>query len=182
MSGTIECLTCGRDLPGGMFYRNSGYRSGYRPICKQCLRDNHEETAAKQCSKCKVVKYAHQFRKDARSKDGLQGVCKACKAVKRPRIKGMRVCKSCGKQKESWLFYNDGDRSKYSRRNDFCLDCKIEKTPETPNVATCKSCLGKFPHNQVTDHLCRGCHSWYFTRHGQENYQLLLDHIRKTHA
>lgn len=74
----------------------------------------------KTCNKCNTSKDLNCFQKDARIKDGLQGICNDCRRAKQQQrraarasgkiatvVKSEKVCNRCQESKPSELFYRD---------------------------------------------------------------------------
>jgi len=90
----------------------------------------------KQCNKCNSEKALSYFEKDPRNKDGLQGICQACrkeakKASRDRRLAGIGVleveekeCNKCGETKKSKEFFKDCGIS--DGKSTICKKCKTD--------------------------------------------------------
>ena len=90
----------------------------------------------KTCNKCNETKAVVYFEKDARNKDGLQGICSNCRRLKKQQERIARragqniiptetkICNKCGENKPSTEFYRDLGIS--DGRATICKKCKNE--------------------------------------------------------
>lgn len=86
------CNTCALEKQLTEFYSDKSAKDGYRGCCKLCQNLKHAEKRKliragcgvkavenKVCNRCKELKPASGFFKDAANGDGLYSICKVCK-------------------------------------------------------------------------------------------------------
>lgn len=95
-TSTIEkpCTRCGETKPLAMFRVNKLMKLGVDSWCKACLSNHRKQqrrrgaeflALVKRCGGCGTVKAASEFPSDKGARDGLDRLCKTCRAEKHQR-------------------------------------------------------------------------------------------------
>lgn len=158
---TKICTKCGEEKNIRSFYRHSGYKCGYMPVCKKCkpkgrkfavvseikVKDNGE--VLKKCLGCGIEKSIIAFTKSKNGVGGVASRCKTCDKLYR------KVNKDKIKQGND-LYYNKIKKrgeSKYKEHHlmqKICAKCGGEKkltefhksaASKDGAKACCKECI-----------------------------------------
>ena len=130
---TKRCSSCGEIKPVAEFYKDDNASDGLKSHCKACHRakvnsrqkerreaakaERADEltTTTKVCPKCGRELPKEAFGRHAKTRDGLQPMCRECKGAilhgnrqQTPQTaEGVKVCSKCGETKPTTDFYRD---------------------------------------------------------------------------
>lgn len=203
------CRKCSISQPFHQFHRSSNHKYGYKNTCKTCTRQIWKEyrtrpefierqkinnrrkykryceapvfVEEKQCSTCKIIKPASEFRKNTGSRDGLRSQCRDCIHIKEAaQWQGLKVDPEKYRQHLDRMNQFTYDRYRtdegYLKTLDYRLRSKFGITLDDYNQMldiqnhVCAICGGtngdqrlQVDHDHVTGAirglLCRGCNS-----------------------
>jgi Recombination endonuclease VII len=139
----------------------------------------------KTCNKCNVSKDESEYKKDARNKSGLQGICKECNKKwqqgRRAQIQqgiGLKSvthkqCNECKETKEVNLFYKD--TGSIDGHHSLCKECRNKTMSEwrNKNRSRYNENMREWRKNnpdEVKDHDLRRCYGI-----GLEDYKRMLE-------
>jgi hypothetical protein len=119
------CKKCGIEKDISLFVKRSDSKSGYRDICKKCIKEyrkvkiEYNVIDNKKCNKCFDIKLIKEFNKRKDSPDGYRNDCKICQKekTKKWRISQYRLCKKCNIETP----YND-----FAKNATICNICNEE--------------------------------------------------------
>jgi hypothetical protein len=144
-----QCGGCLCLLPFSEFYKNKRLKGGLDFLCKSCTLEKKRErsnkvnfepdlTVIKVCTKCGVLKGAHEYYACRLQTDGLESACKSCSSAAavvwkasrnfEPLLFGTKTCKACSILKDVQDFPKC--RYKEDGLSSYCRDCKNAKARE----------------------------------------------------